>query len=86
MPDTSMQMGGGMEMASSVPCVATPTIAQQHAAVTLVDTSWQDARKYQSLAAAKAAGYVPITPVGKPVVHYMDKASYRWSAGGRTGA
>jgi hypothetical protein len=42
-----------------------------------VDTSWQDAKKYQSLAAAKAAGYVPITPVGLPVVHYMNKASYR---------
>jgi hypothetical protein len=77
MPDTSMQMAGGMKMASSVPCVATPTTAQQQAAVTLVDTSWQDAKKYQSLAAAKAAGYVPLTPVGQPVVHYMNKASYR---------
>ena len=77
MPDTSMQMAGGMKMASSAPCDATPTTAQQQAAVTLVDTSWQDAKKYQSLAAAKAAGDVPITPVGRPVVHYMNKASYR---------
>ncbi len=77
MPDTSMQMAGGMKMASSVPCVATPTTAQRQAAVTLADTSWQDAKKYQSLAAAKAAGYAPITPVGLPVVHYMNKASYR---------
>jgi len=77
MPDASMQMADGMKMASSVPCVTAPTAAQQHAAVTLVDASWQDAKKYQSLAAAKAAGYVPITPVGRPVVHYMDKASYR---------
>ena len=77
MPDMSMQMAGGMKMASSVPCVATPTTAQQQAAVTLVDTSWQDAKKYQSLAAAKTAGYVPVTPVGLPVVHYMNKASYR---------
>ena len=77
MPDTSMQMAGGMKMASSVPCAATPTAAQQRAAVTLVDTSWQDAKKYQSLAAAKAVGYVPITPVGLPVVHYMNKAFYR---------
>jgi hypothetical protein len=77
MPDTTMQMADGMRMASSVPCTATPTTAQQQAAVNLVDTSWQDARKYQSLAAAKAAGYVPITPVGMPVVHYLDKASYR---------
>jgi hypothetical protein len=77
MPDTAMQMADGMKMASSAPCVATPTAAQQRAAVTLVNTSWQDAKKYQSLAAAKAAGYVPITPAGRPVVHYMDKASYR---------
>jgi hypothetical protein len=77
MPDTSMQMAGGMKMASSAPCAATPTAAQRQAAVILVDTSWQDAKKYQSLAAAKAAGYVPITPVGRPVVHYMNRASYR---------
>jgi len=69
-------MPEGMKMASSVPCVAAPTAAQQRAAVTLVDTSWQDARKYQSLAVAKAAGYVPITPAGRPVVHYMNKAAY----------
>jgi hypothetical protein len=77
MPDTSMQMPPGMKMASSVPCTGTPTAAQQQAAVTLADTSWQDAKKYQSLAAAKAAGYVPVTPAGRPVVHYMSKASYR---------
>jgi hypothetical protein len=77
MPDSTMQMAAGMAMASSAPCVATPTAAQQQAAVTLVDTSWQDAKKYQSLAAAKAAGYVSITPVGQPVVHYIDRASYR---------
>ena len=77
MPDTNMQMSAGMRMASSTPCVATPTAAQQHAAVSLVDTSWQDAKKYQSLAAAKAAGYVPITPPGRPVVHYLNKAAYR---------
>jgi hypothetical protein len=76
MPDASMQMAAGMKMASAMPCVATPTEAQQQAAVTLVDTSWQDAEKYQSLAVAKAAGYVPITPVGLPVVHYMNKAYY----------
>jgi hypothetical protein len=77
MPDDNMQMSAGMKMASSVPCAATPTAAQQRAAVTLVDTSWQDTEKYQSLAAAKAAGYVPITPVGLPVVHYINKAYYR---------
>jgi len=77
MPDTTMQMAAGMQMASSVPCVAAPTAAQQQAAITLADTSWQDAKKYQSLAAAKAAGYVPITPVGQPVVHYLNRAYYR---------
>jgi hypothetical protein len=77
MPDASMQMPSGMKMASSVPCTAVPTTAQRQAAVTLADTSWQDAKKYQSLAAAKAAGYVPITAAGFPVVHYMNRASYR---------
>jgi hypothetical protein len=77
MPDSTMQMAAGMAMASSAPCVATPTAAQEQAAVTLVDTSWRDAKKYQGLAAAKAAGYVPITPVGQPVVHYINRASYR---------
>jgi hypothetical protein len=72
-----MQMPAGMKMASSAPCTGMPTAAQQQAAVTLVDTSWQDAKKYQSLAAAKAAGYVPVTPAGRPVVHYVNKASYR---------
>jgi hypothetical protein len=77
MPDTGMQMSAGMRMASSTPCVATPTAAQQHAAISLVDTSWQDAKKYESLAVAKAAGYVPVTPPGRPVVHYLNKAAYR---------
>jgi hypothetical protein len=77
MPDSTMQMAAGMAMASSAPCVAAPTAAQQQAAVTLVETSWRDAKKYQSLEAAKAAGYVPITPVGQPVVHYINRASYR---------
>jgi hypothetical protein len=82
MPDTSMQMGDGMRMASSVPCTAAPTAAQQQAAVSLVNSSWQDVKKYQSLAAAKAAGYVPITPVGKPVVHYLNRAYYRATLAG----
>jgi hypothetical protein len=75
MPDTSMAMPG-MRMASSTPCDAAPTTAQQQAAVTFVDTSWQDARKYQSLAAAQADGYVPITPPRARVVHYLNRASY----------
>lgn len=77
MPDTDMQMMPGTRMASSAACTATPTKAQQQAAVTLVDNSWAQARTYQSLAAAKAAGYRPITPVGAPVVHYLNPAYYR---------
>ena len=42
-----------------------------------MDTSWQGARKYRSLAAAKAAGYHAITPRGAPVVHYLNPAYYR---------
>jgi hypothetical protein len=43
----------------------------------MVNTSWNDAKKYQSLALAKAAGYVPITPSGAPVVHYLNRAYYQ---------
>jgi hypothetical protein len=75
MPDTSMNMPG-MRMASSTPCDSQPSTAQQQAAVSFVDTSWQDAKKYQSLAAARAAGYVPLTPSGARVVHYINRASY----------
>ncbi|HEY2241881.1 MAG TPA: hypothetical protein VGI21_23970 [Streptosporangiaceae bacterium] len=75
MPDTTMSMPG-MRMASSKPCDAAPTTAQQQAAVKFVDSSWQDAKKYQSLAAAQAAGYVPITPSGARVVHYVNRAFY----------
>jgi hypothetical protein len=77
MPDPDMQMADGMKMASSTACTATPTAAQQQAAVTMVNTSWQDTRKYQSLAAAKAAGYRAITPPGARVVHYLSPAAYR---------
>jgi len=74
-------VAGGPEMvmsvsASSAPCDATPTRSQRHAAVRLVNTSWKDASKYQSLAVARAAGYRPITPVGLPVVHYLNVSSY----------
>lgn len=77
MPNPDMQMASGMRMASSTPCTATPTAQQQQAAVTMVDTSWKDSQKYQSLAAAKAAGYRPITPTGAQVVHYLSPAAYR---------
>jgi hypothetical protein len=77
MPSPDMQMMTGMRMASSVPCTVAPTAAQQKAAVSFVDASWRDAKKYQSLAVAKAAGYRPITPVGAPVVHYLNAAYYQ---------
>ena len=77
MPDANMQMMTGMRMASSAPCTATPTAVQQRAVVSFVDASWVGARKYRSLAAAKAAGYRPITPIGADVVHYLNRAYYR---------
>jgi hypothetical protein len=76
MPDTNMQMMPGMKMASSTACTAAPTKAQQQATVSLVDNSWNQARKYQSLAAAKAAGYRPITRTGAQVVHYLNPGYY----------
>jgi hypothetical protein len=72
-----MQMMDGMRMANPNACTATPTQAQQAATVTMVNTSWNDAKKYQSLAVAKAAGYVPITPSGDSVVHYLNPAYYQ---------
>jgi hypothetical protein len=80
MPDPNMQMAAGMKMASSTSCDAMPTKSQQTAAVNLVDTSWKESSKYQSLAAAKAAGYRPVTPSGQSVVHYINPAYYRATA------
>jgi len=77
LPDTNMQMMTGMRMADPNACTATPTKAQQTATVSMVNTSWNDAKKYQSLAVAKAAGYVPITPSGDSVVHYLNAAYYQ---------
>jgi hypothetical protein len=82
MPSPDMQMMQGMRMASPKPCVATPSAAQQQAAVRFVDTSWQGAQKYRSLAAAQAAGYRAITPRGAPVVHYLNPAYYLATARG----
>jgi hypothetical protein len=75
-PDPHMQMAPGMAMASSSACDTRPTAAQQRAAVALVRASWRKARRFRSLAAAKAAGYRPITPSGLPVVHYLNVSSY----------
>jgi hypothetical protein len=76
-PDPGMQMEPGMKMASPVACTASATAAQQRAAVQLVNASWRGAQQYRSLAAARAAGYRPITPSGLPVVHYLNPAFYR---------
>lgn len=81
MPAADMQMETGMKMAGPA-CTSSPTAAQQHAAVKLVDSSWAGAKPYQALAAAQAAGYVPITPTGLPVVHYLNPAFYRSTARG----
>jgi hypothetical protein len=81
MPRPSMQMPAGMRMASG-PCTAQPTLAQQAATVSLVNSSWKDAQKFRSLAVAKAAGFVPITPVGRPVVHYINIKYYQASLSG----
>jgi hypothetical protein len=76
MPTPNMQMAPGMRMASSVPCDTAPTTAQQQAAVRLVNASWKGARKFRSLAVARADGYQPITQTGAPVVHYLSRSAY----------
>ena len=45
-------------------CTAQPTATQQYAAVNLFDQTVAVAQKFTSLAAATAAGYVPVTPGG----------------------
>jgi hypothetical protein len=75
MPDPGMQMAPGMKMVSSS-CTRAPTAAQQMATVRLVNATWIADRKYQSLAAARAAGFQPITPPGLPVVHYISRSNY----------
>jgi hypothetical protein len=75
-PQPMGDMGPGMTMATPG-CTAAPTAAQQRAAVALVDMTVAGAAPYKSLAAAKAAGYVPVTPTGLTVVHYINPAFYR---------
>ncbi|MDR2984809.1 MAG: hypothetical protein LBV34_08205 [Nocardiopsaceae bacterium] len=82
MPVPRMEMAPGMAMASSATCDARPTPAQERAAVSLVDASWRGASRFQRLAAAKAAGYRPVTPPGLPVVHYINVAYYLGDAVG----
>jgi hypothetical protein len=58
-------------------CTAHPTPAQQRSAVSLVDQTVAAASRFKSLAIAKAAGYVPLTPTGQKIVHYINPAIYR---------
>jgi hypothetical protein len=69
-------MAAGMKMAEPN-CTAQPTSQQQQAAVDLVNRTVAKAQKYTSLAAAQAAGYVPVTPTRKRIVHYINPAIYR---------
>ncbi|HZP30867.1 MAG TPA: hypothetical protein VFC99_18105 [Acidimicrobiia bacterium] len=61
----------GMSMVTP-DCSTPPTAAQQKAAVDLVNRTTAAVAPYRSLAAARAAGYVPITPTGRKVVHYVN--------------
>lgn len=82
MPNPNMQMAPGMRMASQAMCDAMPSQAQRAAAVRLVNASWRGARRFRSLAVAQAAGYVPITPSGLRVVHYLNYRYYLATARG----
>jgi hypothetical protein len=75
-PDDMSAMGAGMEM-TEPNCTAQPTAAQQQAAIAFVNQTVAAARKYANLNAAKAAGYVPVTPTGARIVHYINPSVYR---------
>jgi hypothetical protein len=68
-------MAPGMAMATPN-CRAQPTAAQQEAATRLVDQTVAAVAPYKSLAAAKQAGYEPITPSGQKIVHYINPTIY----------
>ncbi len=75
-PEPMETMMSGMQMVTPN-CTAEPTRAQQLAAVRLVNQTAAAAAQYKSLAVAKAAGYVPVTPAGQKVVHYINYAVLR---------
>lgn len=77
-----MTMSDGMAMADPEPCTAMPTDAEQKAAVDLVNSTWENSKKYQSLSTAKAAGFRPVTPSGRAVVHYINPQWYYDTAAG----
>ncbi len=74
-PDDMSTMAPGMEMATPS-CTAQPAASQQQAATTLVDRTVAATAPYRSLAAAKAAGYVPVTRTGRKIVHYINPSIY----------
>jgi hypothetical protein len=78
-PENAMTMAPGMKMATP-DCTAQPTAAQQRDAVTLVDRTVAAVAPFKSLAVAKAAGYVPLTPTGQKIVHYINPSIYRQGA------
>jgi len=55
-------------------CTATPTANQVLGATQYVQAVTSAVAKYKLLSAATAAGYIPITPTGYPVVHYLNPA------------
>jgi hypothetical protein len=75
-PDDMSTMAAGMRMATP-DCTAQPTKAQQQASVDLVNQTVAAVAPFSSLEAAKAAGYVPVTPSGRKVVHYINPSIYR---------
>ncbi len=55
-------------------CTTAPTANQTLGATQYVQAVSSAVAKYKVLGAAKAAGYIPVTPVGYPVVHYVNPA------------
>ena len=75
-PDDMASMASGMAMVTPN-CDTQPTSSQQAAAVNLVNQTVAAASVYKSLAVAKEAGYIPITPTGQRIVHYINPTIYR---------
>lgn len=74
-PQDTGEMGPGMAMADHA-CTTPPTASQQRAAVQLVDETVAAVEPYKSLDAARNAGYVPVTPTGLKIVHYVNPTTY----------
>ncbi len=72
-PQPMADMGPGMAMATPA-CTAAPNAAQRRAAVDLTNRTVAAVARYRSLAAAKTDGYVPVTPSGLRIVHYIKPA------------